>query len=55
MDELSLEANTLAEFHTGLAQRFDGLSMPDMGMSFTSKVNNIEENLTVTATRLNFQ
>lgn len=55
MGELSLEANTLAEFHTGLAQRFDGLSMPNMGMNFTNQVNTIEENLNITAARLNFE
>ncbi len=53
MNNFSLQTKALAELHTGLAEIVDGKSLPNM--NFGNQVNAIEENLNVTATRLNFE
>ena len=53
MNELSLETNTLAELHTGLAQCFEGYKMPSMNFGAQAVVE-VGQNLDVAAQSLSF-
>ena len=50
----NLNLNVLNELNMGAAQDFDGITMPNLGAAFTSKMSGVTSSLENTAPNLTF-